>query len=141
MNEKLKLKNQLCFPLYVAAKEITRHYRPLLDPFGLTYTQYIAMMALWEHERLSVTQLGNILMLDSGTLTPMLKKMEGEGYITRQRSIKDERTVMITLSERGRRLHDEIGGVPERMGECVGLDMNEAQELYKLLYKIINTFK
>lgn len=141
MNEKLRLSNQLCFPLYAAAKEITRRYRPLLEPYGLTYTQYIAMMTLWEHKTLSVTELGAMLFLDSGTLTPMLKKMESDGLIQRRRAEVDERKVIITLSKQGAELHDVIGSVPERMGQCVGLDAKEGQELYRLLHKLINTLK
>ncbi|MBQ8494020.1 MAG: MarR family transcriptional regulator [Alistipes sp.] len=141
MNAKLKLENQLCFPLYAAAKEITRRYRPLLDPFGLTYTQYIAMMALWERHRLTITELGSMLMLDSGTLTPMLKKMERDGLILRHRSDDDERKVMITLTPKGKALHDEMGIVPEQMGACVKLDSGEAEQLYGLLYKLINALK
>lgn len=141
MNEKLKLSNQLCFPLYAAAKEITRRYKPLLDPYGLTYTQYIAMMALWEHNSLSVSELGMMLFLDSGTLTPMLKKMENEGLIKRERLNSDERKVIITLSAKGAKLHDIIGNVPDEMSNCVGLEMAEAMQLYTLLHKLINTLK
>lgn len=141
MNDKLKLENQLCFPLYAAAKEVTRRYRPLLDPFGLTYTQYIAMMALWEHRELTVTELGAMLMLDSGTLTPMLKKMECDGLVARHRSDDDERKVIVSLTDKGAKLHDDIGIVPDSMGACVKLESEEAAQLYTLLYKLINTLK
>lgn len=141
MNEKLKLENQLCFPLYVAAKEVIRRYRPLLDPFGLTYTQYIAMMALWEHGEMTVTELGAMLMLDSGTLTPMLKKMEHDGLVMRHRSDEDERKVILSLTDKGARLHDEIGIVPDKMGACVKLADDEAAQLYTLLYKLIEKLK
>lgn len=141
MNDKLKLENQLCFPLYAAAKEVIRRYRPMLDPFGLTYTQYIAMMALWEHRALTMTELGAMLMLDSGTLTPMLKKMECDGLVVRHRSDDDERKVIVSLTDKGAKLHDDIGIVPDSMGACVKLASEEAAQLYTLLYKLINTLK
>ena len=104
MNESLKLENQLCFPLYACAKEIVRRYTPLLEPLGLTYTQYIAMMVMWEHKSISVRDMGKLLFLDSGTLTPMLKKMEKAGWIQRKRSERDERMVILTITARGEEL-------------------------------------
>lgn len=139
MNEKLKLENQLCFPLYACSKEIVRRYTPLLEPLGLTYTQYIAMMAMWEHKSLSVKDLGNLLFLDSGTLTPMLKKMEKAGWIQRKRSEDDERMVIITITAKGEELHDQAAEIPVRMAGCVKLENEEAIQLYALLQKMMRT--
>ena len=133
----LKLENQLCFPLYSAAKEITRRYRPFLDPLGLTYTQYICMMVLWEHESVTVGRIGELLYLDSGTLTPMLKKMEAAGLITRKRSSEDERVVTVNLTQKGRDLKEKAADIPMKMAGCVQLNMDEALELKRLLGKIM----
>ena len=97
----LKLKNQICFPLYACSKEIIRRYKPFLDRVDLTYTQYIAMMALWENEKMNVRELGRCLFLDSGTLTPVLKKLENKGYIARSRSKEDERNLIVTVTDKG----------------------------------------
>lgn len=139
MNEKLKLENQLCFPLYACSKEIVKRYTPLLEPLGLTYTQYIAMMAMWEHKSLSVKDLGKLLFLDSGTLTPMLKKMEKAGWIQRKRSEDDERVVIITITAKGEELHDQAAEIPVRMAGCVKLENEEALQLYSLLHKMMKT--
>lgn len=140
MNERLKLENQLCFPLYACAKEIVRRYTPLLEPFGLTYTQYIAMMVLWEHKTVTVKDLGNYLFLDSGTLTPMLKKMERNGWLSRTRSKEDERVVIISITECGEELHDKLAEVPVKMANCVKLETEDAMQLYTLLNKMMKTF-
>ena len=140
MNERLKLENQLCFPLYACAKEIVRRYAPLLEPFGLTYTQYIAMMVLWEHKTVTVKDLGKKLFLDSGTLTPMLKKMERNGWLCRTRSKEDERMVILSITERGEELHDKVAEVPVKMTKCVKLENEEAMQLYTLLNKMMKTF-
>lgn len=140
MNERLKLENQLCFPLYACAKEIVRRYTPLLEPFGLTYTQYIAMMVLWEHKTVTVKDLGNYLFLDSGTLTPMLKKMERSGWLCRTRSKEDERVVIISITECGEELHDRLAEVPIKMANCVKLETEDAMQLYTLLNKMMKTF-
>lgn len=140
MNEKLKLENQLCFPLYACAKEIVRRYTPLLDPLGLTYTQYIAMMVMWEHKSISIRDMGKLLFLDSGTLTPMLKKMEKAGWIQRKRSEIDERMVIITITDRGEALHDMASEIPEKMAGCVTLENDEALQLYSLLHKLMKSF-
>ena len=141
MNEMLKLENQLCFPLYACAKEIVRRYTPLLEPLGLTYTQYIAMMVMWEHKSVTVKDMGKLLYLDSGTLTPMLKKMEKAGLIQRRRSEKDERIVIVTITAKGEELHDKASEVPARMTGCVTLESDEAMQLYTLLHKLMNSFK
>ena len=137
----LKLESQLCFPLYACAKEIVRRYNPLLEPLGLTYTQYIAMMVMWEHKSISVKEMGKLLFLDSGTLTPMLKKMEKAGLIRRKRSEDDERVVIVTITEKGEKLHDDASQVPVRMSGCVTLETEEAMQLYNLLHKLMKTFK
>lgn len=136
----LKLENQLCFPLYACAKEVVRRYTPLLAPLGLTYTQYIAMMVMWEHKSLTVKRLGELLYLDSGTLTPMLKKMERAGWVSRQRSATDERVVVVSITECGEALRERVAEVPARMAQCVGLEADDAKQLYLLLNKLLKTF-
>ena len=135
--ESLKLGNQLCFPLYACSKEIIRKYKPYLDKIDLTYTQYITMMVLWEKKTVNVKTLGECLYLDSGTLTPVLKKLESKGYITRTRSTEDERNLVVTITEAGEALKDQAIEVPASIGSCVKLTKEEAQILYNLLYKII----
>ena len=135
----LKLKSQLCFPLYACSKEIIRRYKPFLDKFDLTYTQYITMMALWENESMNVRELGLVLFLDSGTLTPVLKKLESKGYIERKRSKEDERNLIVTVTEKGWKLREEALSIPESMSSCVNLEPEEASELYRLLYKVLGT--
>ena len=142
MNEKyesLKLKSQLCFPLYAWAKEIIRRYKPFLDQVDLTYTQYITMMALWENTSMNVRELGNCLFLDSGTLTPVLKKLEAKGYLKRSRSKEDERNLIVTVTEKGWNLRDQALSIPQSMSTCINLQPEEAEVLYKLLYKLLNT--
>ena len=135
----LKLKSQLCFPLYACSKEIIRRYKPFLDKFDLTYTQYITMMALWENDSMNVRELGLVLFLDSGTLTPVLKKLESKGYIERKRSKEDERNLIVTVTEKGWKLREEALSIPESMSSCVNLEPEEASELYRLLYKVLGT--
>lgn len=135
--EELALKNQLCFPLYACAKEIVRAYQPLLEPLNLTYTQYIVMMVLWEHSHLNVKSLGEYLYLDSGTLTPLLRKMEAKGFLTRTRSKEDERTVIISITDEGRELQQRVAHVPKAMAQVVNLTDEEFTTMYKLLYKLI----
>lgn len=133
----LKLENQLCFPLYACSKEIIRKYKPYLDPLGLTYTQYITLMALWEEDNVTVKSLGEKLYLDSGTLTPLLKKMEGQNLIKRVRSADDERNVYITLTEEGHLLKDKALSVPEKISKCISLSREEAVFLHQTLHKIL----
>lgn len=135
--EVLKLKNQLCFPLYVCAKEVVKLYKPYLDELDLTYTQYITMMVLWEREQIHVKELGELLYLDSGTLTPVLKKLEQKGYISRVRSTEDERVLNVALTEQGVKLKDAAIEIPKQIGKCVKLNEEEAMLLYKLLHKIM----
>lgn len=135
--DRLKIENQLCFPLYACAREIVRLYKPFLDEIGLTYTQYIAMMVLWDRKKVTVKQLGEILYLDSGTLTPLLKKMEVNGLLTRNRDKEDERSVIVELTEKGDLLKDQAVSIPERITQCVPINQEEGRELYHLLYKIL----
>ena len=137
MEDSLKLENQLCFPLYAASKELIRKYRPFLDKLDLTYTQYITMMVLWENKELNVKTLGNILLLDSGTLTPLLKKLETKGYINRIKNDKDERNLVITITKKGEDLKEEVKDIPHEISKCVKLSKEEAKTLYKLLYKML----
>ncbi len=133
----LKLENQLCFPLYACSKEIVRRYKLYLDDIDLTYTQYITMMVLWEKKELNVKDLGEYLFLDSGTLTPVLKKLELKGLITRERSKEDERTLIVTITEAGEKLKEKAVSIPQNMGACIPLDQEELMVLYKLLHKIL----
>jgi DNA-binding MarR family transcriptional regulator len=123
--ESLKLSNQLCFPLYACSKEIIRKYKPYLDDIDLTYTQYIAMMVLWEKKTVNVKLLGECLYLDSGTLTPVLKKLESKGYITRERSSEDERNLVVSITPEGEKLKDKALSIPPSMGSCVKLTAEE----------------
>ena len=134
----LKLENQLCFPLYAASREVVKRYRPLLDGLNLTYTQYIAMMVIWEEGCVSSKELGERLLLDSGTLTPVLKALEQKGYILRGRSKTDERLLMVSLTPEGAELRDRALSVPSEMAACVALTPNEAQTLQRLLKKLIS---
>lgn len=137
--DSLRLDNQLCFPLYACSKEIVRLYKPFLDEIDLTYTQYIVMMVMWETGEINVKSLGERLYLDSGTLTPLLKKLETKGYITRHRSAEDERNVIIRLTEDGEALKKKAVCIPEKMQGCVHLTRDEAFELYRLLHKVLST--
>lgn len=133
----LKIENQLCFPLYACAKGIVRKYKPFLEEIDLTYTQYITMMVLWEYGQKNVKELGEILYLDSGTLTPVLKKLEQKGYVTRARGEADERVLLVTLTEEGRNLREKAVEIPVQMGKCIPLEQEEATQLYKLLHKMM----
>ncbi|MBQ9157200.1 MAG: MarR family transcriptional regulator [Eubacterium sp.] len=136
--EGLKLENQLCFPLYACSKEIVRRYKPYLDKLDLTYTQYITMMVLWEKKQLNVKELGKRLYLDSGTLTPVLKKLENKGYVNRTRSTKDERNLNVSITKKGEELKDQAVEVPAQLRQCMNLTQEEAMELYRLLYKLMD---
>ena len=137
MSNSLKIENQLCFPLYVCSKEIVRKYKPFLDKLDLTYTQYITMMILWEEKNISVKDIGNRLYLDSGTLTPLLKKLESKGYVIRNRDNNDERNVIISITDKGLDLKKDALNVPINVSKCINLDEKDAKELYRILYKII----
>ena len=133
----LKLSQQLCFPLYACARETIKLYTPHLDKLGLTYTQYITMMVLWERKSLTAKELGRILFLDSGTLTPMLKKMEGKGLLTRKRSEMDERNLIVTITDAGGALKDQALEIPEMMTRHINLETEEIAVLYRSLYKML----
>lgn len=135
--EDLKLKNQLCFPLYACSRETIRLYKPYLDELDLTYTQYISMMVLWERKSVTVKELGNELYLDSGTLTPLLKKLEAKGLLTRKRSTADERNLIVTITEQGEALKEKALSVHDGMAACVNLTHEESVTLYRLLYKML----
>ena len=136
----LKLENQLCFPLYACSRSIVNLYTPFLKPLGLTYTQYIVFLVLWEQDGITVGELGAKLHLDNGTITPLLKKMQDKGYVTRERSKSDERVVIVSLTDEGRALREEAVKIPASIGQCVPLEPEEASALYELLYKVLGKF-
>lgn len=136
--EAMKLSNQLCFPIYAAAREITSLYTPYLKPLGLTYTQYILFLVLWERDGLTVGEICKRLMLDSGTLSPVLKKLRQEGYIEKRQSVTDERSFIITLTEKGRQLQLDAKDIPLKVGNCIRLSPEKAKQLYDLLYELLN---
>lgn len=134
----LRLDHQLCFPLYSAARKTVNLYTPILSPLGITYTQYLVFLVLFEKDGITVSELGKRLYLDSGTLSPLLKKMEKEGYVLRMRSKEDERTVVINLTEKGKAMKEKLNDVPLKIARCMNLDPEDATELYALLYKVLN---
>ena len=135
--DRLKLKNQVCFPLYACSKELVRQYSPYLKELNLTYTQYIVMMVLWENEKVSSRDLAQITHLDYGTLTPVLKRLEAAGYITRQRMPEDERLLVIGLTDDGRDLKTKAVKIPPCIASCMGLTGEEFKALYELTYKAL----
>ena len=135
--DSLKLENQLCFPLYACAKEVVKKYKPFLDELDITYTQYIAMMVMWEHKTMNVKELGEYLFLDSGTLTPLLKTLEKKGFVTRTRSKEDERNLVVSVTEAGFALREKALDIPKKVVGCIDLDKEEAKELYVLLHKLM----
>lgn len=137
----LKLHSQLCFPLYACAREMIKLYKPHLDEIGLTYTQYITMMVLWEHKSLTVKALGQELYLDSGTLTPLLKKLEEKGLVTRRRSDLDERNLIVTITQEGEALKERAIAIPYEMAKCVNLPKERILELYQMLYHLLEIVK
>lgn len=136
--ESLKLDNQLCFALYACAKEVTRIYKPILDKFGITYTQYITLLVLWEQDNITVKELGEKLHLDSGTLTPLLKKLESAGIVQRIRDTHDERNVYVKLTDRGASMKDEALEIPSKVFCHTGIPMEEAIELREKLKILLN---
>jgi len=133
----LKLENQLCFPLYACSREIVKRYKPFLDQIDLTYTQYIAMMVLWERKCVNVKELGECLYLDSGTLTPLLKKLEAKGLVSRMRSEKDERNLVVSITEEGEKLKEKAAEIPIQIAGCTNLTEEEGMMLYHILYKLL----
>lgn len=138
--ELLKLDNQLCFSLYVCSKEVIKRYKPLLEPYGLTYTGYITMMALWEKDNVNVKELGSRLFLDSGTLTPLLKKLEAQGYVERTRDPRDERNIIIRLTDKGRDLKQMAVCVPRQMIDSLDIGNMKAVVLMKTLHQLMDAF-
>ncbi len=135
--ESLKLERQICFPLYAASREIIKQYKPFLDKIDLTYTQYIAMMLLWDKKSMTAKEMGDRLYLDSGTLTPLLKKMEEKGLLTRNRAAADERNLQVSITEKGDALKIQAAEIPAEVVKCSKLDPEEAICLYRILYKIL----
>ena len=138
IDESMKLDSQLCFPLYAASRKIVSLYTPHLKPLGLTYTQYIMFLVLWEEDGITVGDLCKRLKLDTGTVTPMLKNTEKQGLITRTRSAEDERVVVVTLTPEGKALYKKAKTIPSKVGSCVKLSKTEAMQLYKTLYKLLD---
>ncbi|CEN86969.1 MAG: MarR family winged helix-turn-helix transcriptional regulator [Paraclostridium sordellii] len=139
--EKIKLDNQLCFSLYAASREVIKTYKPHLDKYGLTYTQYIAMLVVWEHEKITVKEMGKKLHLDSGTLTPVLKKLYSMELIDKYRDKNDDRVVIVEVTEKGKNMKDEIIEVPEKMYCKFSKNIEDAIELKRLLDNLLSTFK
>ena len=137
IDEVLKLENQLCFPLYACSRELVKKHRPYLDELNLTYTQYITMMVLWDKGKVNVKELGEILYLDSGTLTPVLKSLEAKGFVCRHRSEEDERVLLVDVTPEGERLKERAVIVPENVSKTVNITDEEASKLYSLLYKVL----
>lgn len=134
----LRLDNQLCFPLYALSKEVIKQYRPYLDKINLTYTQYIAMMVIWEKEKINVKELGKKLYLDSGTLTPVLKSLEAKGFVTRYRSQEDERLLMVEITAEGIALKDKALEIPRKMISKIDISLNDAIVMHRQLYNLLN---
>ena len=135
--EAMKIENQLCFPLYAAARAVTSLYTPFLKEMNLTYTQYIVMLVLWEKDGVTVGDICKKLMLDNGTVSPLLKKMSTLGYLERNHSKDDERSVLIYLTEQGRALQEQAKDIPVKVGKCVKLSPEKAKQLYSLLYELL----
>ena len=135
--ECLKLDHQLCFPLYAAAREIVNRYKPVLEELDLTYTQYITMLVMWEHECISVRDMGKLLYLDSGTLTPLLKKLEQKGLVERKRDSEDERLLNVTLTKAGKAMKEKAVEVPQKIACTLNISKEEAVTLYNILNKFL----
>ena len=137
--EALKLENQLCFPLYACAREVVKKYKPFLDDIDLTYTQYVTMMVLWEKPSVTSKEIGERLHLDSGTLTPVIKKLAEKGLVTRARSAEDERNLVVALTDAGLALRDRAACIPDQMGKCICLSPEDAGTLYRILYQMLGS--
>ena len=135
------LEDQLCFLLYASSREMTKKYKPLLDKLEVTYPQYLVLLLLWEQDTLTVKKLGELLALDSGTLTPMLKRMEQNGLIVRERSTEDERSVMIKLTEKGLGLQEEACFIPDRISAMSGEDKRVVEDLKASLLQLLKTLQ
>lgn len=141
MNDLLNLKNQVCFPIYALAKEVINQYRPLLEELDVTYPQYLVLMVLWDMEEQTVGQLGEKLFLDSGTLTPLLKRMEQKNMVIRKRSSSDERIVKLSLTQKGLDLKEKAEYIPQRLMESMKVSEDELIELKIIITKILNKQK
>jgi DNA-binding MarR family transcriptional regulator len=142
--EQLKLENQICFPLYAASRLITRGYQPHLEKLGITYPQYLVLMVLWEEDGITVNDIAAKLILNTNTVTPLLKRMEGMGIISRRRSMADERKVLITLTGKGRKIRDEAAAIPLQLVEelqQVGITAEELMELKQRLDRLVEHLK
>lgn len=139
--DSIKLENQVCFSLYASSREIIKLYKPFLDKFNLTYTQYVAMLVLWEDEKSTVKDIGKRLHLDSGTLTPLLKKIEGMGLVNRYRDANDDRVVVVELTEKGKLLKDDIIEVPREMLCKINMPLEELRDLKKLLDELLTNLE
>ncbi|SUV05852.1 Organic hydroperoxide resistance transcriptional regulator [Priestia megaterium] len=137
--KQLQLENQLCFSIYATSREITKVYKPLLDKLGVTYPQYLALLVLWEHETLSVKKMGELLYLDSGTLTPMLKRMQDQELVIRERSYEDERVVFISLTEKGKKLRDKACHIPEEVFSMTNKSQGELEKLKETLQELLQS--
>ena len=137
----LKLDRQFCFPLYACSREMIKEYKPFLDELDLTYTQYITMMVLWERKSINVKALGDRLYLDSGTLTPLLKKLEAKGLVSRRRSCEDERNLIVTITDAGDALKEQAVTIPGAVAKCSNLTQEESLLMYKLMYKLLERNK
>ena len=140
-HEAMKLDRQLCFPLYAAARNVTGLYTPWLKPLGLTYTQYLVFLVLWEKDGITVGEIGEKLMLDNGTLSPLLKKLEKAGYLKRRRCREDDRVVEISLTQEGRDLQEQAKEIPLNVAGCIDLPAEKAAQLYSLLYELLDTHR
>lgn len=134
----LKLENQLCFPLYACSREVVKRYTPYLDKLGLTYTQYVTMMVMWEHKSLTVKAAGEYLHLDSGTLTPLFKKLEEKGLVSRIRSKEDERNLIVSLTKKGEALRDQALDIPGQLSNCIDMEPEKITQLYALLHELLD---
>lgn len=136
----LKLENQLCFPLYALSREVIKLYKPYLDKHNLTYTQYITMMVMWEEEKIIFKDLGKKLHLDSGTLTPVIKKLEATGLVTKYRTKEDDRVVAVELTDKGRSLKDEVSDIPKKMFANINVKKEDLEHLKFYLDNILKEF-
>ena len=134
----LELERQVCFALSVASRTVLNVYRPLLEPMGLTHPQYLVMLALWQHAPMSVKDVGDLLQLDSGTLSPLLKRLESSGLVARSRDPQDERALMLSLTEQGRALRRQARRIPEQVVSRLGIDIAELEDLHRALTRVID---
>lgn len=136
-DDALKLENQLCFPLYACSRQVIKRYKPYLDTLGITYTQYLTLLALWEKDQVTVKHLGDVLYLDSGTLTPLLKKMESMAILRRIRSTEDERSVLIELTPKGHAMKMDAYDIPKQVASELKLSHEDAKELHRILHLLL----